>query len=48
VTTTRARYEQHVRGPKNFLLLFGALSISSLLQKSPAFDEPAHFLSGYS
>jgi hypothetical protein len=31
-----------------FVLLFGALSISSLLQKSPTFDEPAHVLSGYS
>ena len=31
-----------------FLLVFGALSISSLLQKSPTFDEPAHLLSGYS
>jgi len=31
-----------------FVLLFGALSISSLLQKSPTFDEPAHLLSGYS
>lgn len=29
-------------------MLFAALAISSLLQKSPAIDEPAHLFSGYS
>jgi hypothetical protein len=31
-----------------FVLLFGFMSISSLLQKSPTIDEPAHLFSGYS
>jgi tetratricopeptide (TPR) repeat protein len=31
-----------------FLLLFGLLTVSSFLQKSPTVDEPSHLLSGYS
>ena len=31
-----------------FLGLFGLLTISSFLQKSPTIDEPVHLLAGYS
>jgi hypothetical protein len=49
--TSRMKLDDHVLvaiGFGVFFLLFGFLTVGSLLQQSPSVDEPVHLLSGYS